>query len=70
MDFRRNGVELVKRMQAKGDIENSKTWIMLDHVKHLKDWMTIACHVYNTKYCEVLTIVCCDMQTKDSVAQR
>jgi hypothetical protein len=48
-------------------MENS--WIMFDHVKCLKDWTTLACHVYNSKYCKVLTIACCDMQSEDGVAQ-
>ena len=32
-------------------MENS--WIMFDHVKRLKDWTTLACHVYdrNTVRC-------------------
>lgn len=45
-------------------MENS--WIMLDHVKHLCNWTTIACHIYNTKYCKVLTIACSDMQLEDA----
>ena len=48
-------------------MENS--WIMFDHVKHLKDWTTMACHVYDSRYCKVLTIVCCDMQSEDGAAQ-
>ena len=54
-----SGVDLVKRMQVGGDMENS--WIMFDHVKRLKDWTTLACHVYDSKYCKMLTIACCDM---------
>ena len=42
---------------------------MFDHVKRLKDWTTFACHVYNRKYCKVVTIVCCDMQSKDGTTQ-
>ena len=48
-------------------MENS--WIMFDHVKRLKDWTTLACHVYDSKYCKVLTIACYDIQFEDGVAQ-
>ena len=42
---------------------------MFDYVKCLKDWTTLACHVYDSKYCKVLTIACCDMQSEDGRAQ-
>src|ERR1700737_2135863 len=42
---------------------------MFDHVKCLKGWTTLVCHVYDSKYCKVLTIACCDMQSEDGVAQ-
>lgn len=67
VDLSANKVELVKCMQVGGDMENY--WIMFDHVKHLKDWTTMACHVYNTNYCKLLTKACCDMQYEDSDAQ-
>jgi hypothetical protein len=35
VDLPGSGVDLVKRMQVGGDMENS--WIMFDHVKRLKD---------------------------------
>ena len=35
--------------------------IMFDHVKRLKDWTIIACHMYNSKYCKLLTIAICDV---------
>ena len=35
--------------------------ITFDHVKHLNDWTTFACHMYDSKYCKVLTIACCDV---------
>ena len=44
-------------------------WIMFNHVKRLKHWTTSACHVYDSKYCKVLIIACCDMQSEDGVAQ-
>ena len=34
-----------------------------NHMKCLKDWTTMAYHMYDIKYCKVLTIVCCDMQS-------
>jgi hypothetical protein len=42
---------------------------MFDHVKRLKDWMTMACHVYDSRNCKVLTIACRDMQSEDGAAQ-
>ena len=47
VDLPGSGVNLVKRMQVGEDMENS--WIMFDHVKRLKDWSTLACHVYDSK---------------------
>lgn len=29
----------------------------------------MACHIYDNKHCKVLTIACCDMQSKDAQAQ-
>jgi hypothetical protein len=55
----RSGVHLVKQMQPKGDLED--TWIMFDHVKCVKHWMTMACHVYDSTYCRVMTIAVYDM---------
>ena len=48
-------------------MENS--WIIFDHVKHLKAWTTLACHVYDSKYCKVLSIACCDMQSENDIVQ-
>lgn len=44
-------------------------WIMFDHVKRVKGWTTMACYVYDSAYCRVMTIVVCDMQSEDVVAQ-
>jgi hypothetical protein len=55
----RSGVHLIKRMQLGGDLE--VTWIMFDHVKRVKHWTTMACHIYDSAYCRVLTIAVCDM---------
>ena len=62
-----NGVDLVKRMQASGDLENG--WMMFDHVKCVKEWMTMACHVYDLQYRKVMTIATCDMQSEDTNIQ-
>ena len=67
VNFLGSDVYFVKRMQVEGDMENA--WILFDHVNRLKDKTTLACHVYNSKNCKVLTIACCDLQYEDGVAQ-
>ncbi len=62
-----SGVDLVKQMQPRGDLAN--TWIVFDHVKCVQAWTTMACHVYDTTYCHVMTIVVCDMQFEDVDSQ-
>jgi hypothetical protein len=62
-----SGVDLVKRMQPGGDLEDA--WMMFDHVKRVKKWTTMACHVYDSTYCRVMTIAVCDMQSEDAAAQ-
>jgi hypothetical protein len=62
-----SGVHLVNRMQPRGDLEHA--WIMFDHVKRVKNWTTMACHVYDSAYCRVMTIAVCDMQSEDAAAQ-
>ena len=62
-----SGVNLVKRMQPEGDLENA--WMMFDHVKRVKDWTTMACHVYDSQYKKVMTIAICDMQSEDTEIQ-
>jgi hypothetical protein len=62
-----SGVDLVTRMQPNGDLKDA--WIMFDHVKRVKQWTTIACHVYDPCYCRVMTIAVCDMQSEDCIAQ-
>lgn len=66
MDLVVSGVDLVKHMQCGGDMK--KSWIMLDHVKCLKVWTTLACHVYDSKHCMGFIIICCDMQSEDAMA--
>jgi hypothetical protein len=53
------GVDLVKWIQLGDVLENSK--MMFDHVKHVQGWIAMACHVYDPIYCEVMSIVICDM---------
>ena len=62
-----SGVDLVKRMQPGEDLENA--WMMFDHVKRVRQWTTMACHVYDSTYCRVMTIASCDMQSEDCDAQ-
>jgi hypothetical protein len=54
-------------MQPRGDLQNE--WMMFDQVKHVKEWTTIACHVYDPQYKEVMTISTCNMQSKDMEIQ-
>ena len=37
---------------------------MFDHIKHLMEWITQACHVCDNKYYKLLIITYCDMQSK------
>ena len=68
VDLPGSGMELVKRIQVGGgDIRNS--WIMFDHVKCVKDSITMTCHVYDSQYCKVLTIAYCDIQSEDGTTQ-
>jgi hypothetical protein len=62
-----SGVDLVKRMQPGSDLQNA--WMMFDHVKCVKDWTTMACHVYDPQYKKVMTISTCDMQSEDTEIQ-
>ena len=61
------GMNLVRRIQLGGDLED--VWIMFDHVKRVKKWTTMACHIYGSTYYPVMTIAVCDMQLEDSAAQ-
>ena len=42
---------------------------MFDHVKRVKSWKNITCHVYDSTYCKVMTIDVCDMQTEGTEGQ-
>jgi len=54
-----SGVDLVKCMQPGGDLQNA--WMMFDHVKRVKAWTTMACHLYDPQYKKVITISTYDM---------
>jgi hypothetical protein len=62
-----SGVDLVKRMQPGGDLQG--VCMMFDHVKRVKKWTTMACHVYDSTYYRVMTIAVCNMQSEDATAQ-
>ena len=62
-----SGVDLIRRMQVGGDLQNA--WMMFDHVKRVKDWTTMAYHVYDPQYKKVMTIAICDMQSEDTEVQ-
>ena len=62
-----SGIDMLKRMQSSSNLEDA--WMMFDHVKCVKKWTTMACHVYDSTNCRVMTIAVCDMQSKDVVAQ-
>jgi hypothetical protein len=62
-----SGVDLVKRMQPRGDLENA--WLMFDYVKRVQEWTTMVCRVYDAAYCKVMTIAVCDMQSEDTKVQ-
>ncbi len=63
-----SGMSLVTQMQLVGDLQN--VWIMFDHVKHVASWTTMFCHVYDSTYCKMMTIVICDMHSKDKEVQQ
>jgi len=62
-----SGVDLVKQMQPSSDLQDA--WLMFDHIKRVKGWTTMACHVYDSMYCCIMTIYVCDMQSKDYATQ-
>jgi hypothetical protein len=62
-----SGIHLVNQMQPEGDLEYA--WIMFIHVKRVKNWTTMTCHIYDSTYCRVMTIAVCDMQSEDAAAQ-
>lgn len=65
--FDGSGVDIVRCIQRGGGMENP--WVLFGYANHLNYWTTMACHVYNSKHCKVLTIACCDMHSKDAQTQ-
>jgi hypothetical protein len=63
----RSSVDLMKSMQSEGNLENA--WMMFDYIKRVKEWTTMACHVYVLDYKKVMTIGTCDMQSEDTEIQ-
>jgi hypothetical protein len=60
-------VDLVKWMQPGSDLQDA--WMMFDHIKRVKKWTTMACHVYDSTYYYIMTITICDMQSEDAAVQ-
>jgi hypothetical protein len=54
-----SGVGLGAQMQPEGNLENS--WIMFNHVHQVANWTMMTYHVYDPRYCKVITIPICDM---------
>jgi len=54
-------------MQPGDDLQSA--WMIFDHVKQVQGWMAMASHVYDLVYCKVMTIVVCDMQSKNKEVQ-
>jgi len=52
-------IDIVKWMQLGDDLQDA--WIMFNYVRQMKEWTTMACHVYDPKFCCVMTIIVCDM---------
>jgi len=42
---------------------------MFDHVRHVKEWSTMACYVYDVQYKKVMMIAMYDMQLEDIEVQ-
>jgi hypothetical protein len=61
-------VDLVRRLQKGGDLENS--WIMSDVMHRCLDnkWCTMSAHVYDHVYRGLCTIFVCELVSKDSAA--
>lgn len=62
-----NGVELVNKMRSGGELGNC--WLCFDFVKRMRDWTTMACHVYNPHIQEMQTIAIGDFKVEDTQAQ-
>ncbi len=53
------GFDLVQQMQPKANLQTC--WIMLDQVKFVNGWTTLAYDVYDLVYYKVMAIVVYDM---------
>ena len=62
-----SSVDLVKRMQPGGDLQNS--WIEFDYFERVKGWTTMSCDVYDVEFCRLMTIAVCEMMSKDMDSQ-
>lgn len=62
-----SGVDLVNKMRPGGELESC--WICFDFVKRIKEWTTMACHVYNPFVQEMQTIAIGDFKVEDTDAQ-
>ena len=60
-------MDLMQHMQVGGNME--KLFMIFDHVKCLNNTTIQTCHMYDNKYCKVLTITCCDIHSKDNTIQ-
>ena len=63
-----SGVDLVRRMQKDGDLENS--WVMSDVMHRCLDrnWCTMSAHVYDHLYRGLCTIFVCKLASEDTAA--
>jgi hypothetical protein len=57
---------LVQWMQSNDDLQN--VWMMFNHVKHVQGRTTMAYHIYDLVYYNVMMIAVYDMQFKDTEA--
>ena len=57
-------MHLVKQMQFGIDLQDA--FIMFDNVKH---WTTMACHIPDCTYYQIMTISIYDMQSENATAQ-
>ncbi len=46
-----SGLDIVTHMQLERNLEI--LWIMFDHIKGVKGWITMGYHVYDMSYCKV-----------------
>lgn len=44
-----SGLDLVNRMRRSGDGDLRRAWVCFDHVKRVREWTTMAAHVYDPR---------------------